>query len=87
MIRAYNEQYRSNLRKSGTPTRRELAEAVLQATIEQIRTDPDMAKTTLRRAVTILRSVAPENDKPLFTGEGIKARIEVVANSLPPPNS
>src|ERR1039457_1997475 len=43
MIKAYNQNYVSNLRSSGTPTRRELAEAVLQAVIEQITGNPKVA--------------------------------------------
>jgi hypothetical protein len=86
MVKAYNEAYRERQQKSGTPDRRQLAESVLQAVIEQITTNPDNAKATLRRAAAILRSVRTENGKELFGVEGIKARIAAVANNLPPTN-
>ena len=86
MIKAYNQNYVSNLRSSGTPTRRELAEAVLQAVIEQITGNPKEATITLRQASEILRSVVGENDQPLFNNDGIKRRIANIAESMPPVN-
>ena len=85
MLAAYNESYRERLKTSGTPTRRELAEAIMQAVIEQVETDPSAAKVTLRAAAEILRSVE-KNGKPVFNNDGVKKRIAAVANTLPPTN-
>jgi hypothetical protein len=87
MSRAYNAAYRENLLRKGIPDRRQLAEAVLQAVIEQITSDPSRAKITLRQAAEILRSVTSEKGQSVYTNGGIKFRIAQIANSLPTANS
>jgi hypothetical protein len=86
MNRAYNQNYVSNLRSSGTPTRRELAEAILQAVIESITSNPKLATIILRAASEILRSVETEKGQPVFNNNGIKRRIASIAESMPPVN-
>ncbi len=85
MVRAYNEVYRRSLRKKGIPTRRELAEAVLQAVVEEaMASEPEHAKRTLGSAAAILRSVMTPSNQPIFNNDGIKTRIKAVADAMKP---
>lgn len=85
MNRAYNEVYRQKLVASGTPDRRMLAEAIMQAVVEEVMSPtPDQAKRMLRSAAEILKSIVAHDQRPVYHNEGIKRRIAKVANELMP---
>jgi hypothetical protein len=98
MAREYNAAYRENLVKNGVPTRRMMAEALLQAVVEEvtatvpkdaIETDIHYArivaaKRILAISANILTSIVNKNNQPIYNNEGIKLRLSRVAAEMQP---
>jgi hypothetical protein len=83
MARAYNATYRENLIRNGVPDRRTLAEAIMQAVLEEAMTPtPDAAKRVLRSAAAILRSVVSPDGSSIYNNNGIRTRIARVADEM-----
>ena len=85
MNKAYNAVYRQQLVTHGIPDRRMLAEAIMQAVIEEAMSPTsEHAKQILRSAADILKSIVDQNKSQIYNNTGIKRRIETVANRLTP---
>jgi glycerol-3-phosphate dehydrogenase len=99
MLREYNAAYRENLVKNGVPTRRMMAEAIMQAVVEEVMAKPPTdgseidlhtgrraaAKRILALAAQILKSVVNRNGQPIYGNEGIRRRISKVADGMTTP--
>jgi hypothetical protein len=75
MQTAYNDIYRHRQRKHGIPTRREVAESILQAVIkESTGPSPGPGREMLRVAGRLLQSIRNPDGSPRYARAGILKR-------------
>lgn len=97
MAKAYNDTYRRRLVSDGIPDRRLMAEAIMQATLEDAmipvppegmedpsKTKRDSAKHIMRQASELLKALVDAEDRPIYTNAGIRKRMSKVADGMAP---
>lgn len=97
MANAYNEAYRRKQLGDGKPDRRVIAEAFMQAVLENLMIpvppagmeDPEKAKRDSAKALVvqtaaILRSLVDAEHRPTYNNSGIGIRIKKICDAMEP---
>ena len=91
--RKWNNRYRDRLIEAGIPSRRDVAESVMQVLFEEMDDDgllarphvlpKAMSKAVLAETIAILLSVVDKKTgQPKFTAAGIKTRVGQIATDI-----